>query len=86
MSLEFILYILTNYNRVRKGGKAIDTDHMTTILKVSLKVIPEKPQKREIFNFRDSSGLEKFKISTTETKEFTNCFMNDNPVNLQAIQ
>ena len=77
-------HILTNYNRVKKGGNAINTDHLTTTLKVNLKVTPEKPIKVEIFNFNDPKGKEKFKTSTTSTNEFSNCFMNNKPVHIQV--
>ena len=38
-------YILTNYMGSKSKKKAVDTDHMTTILKMSLKVTPQRPQK-----------------------------------------
>ena len=37
-------HILTNYEQVRKGGKAIDADHLTQYMDVNLKVIKEKPE------------------------------------------
>ena len=40
-------YVLTNYEQVRKGGKAADTDHATQILDIKLTVSSEKPERRE---------------------------------------
>ena len=46
-------YRLTNYKKkVRTEEKAVDTDLMTTILRVNMKVVPEKPKNIEIFDFK----------------------------------
>ena len=37
-------HILTNFSKEKKGGSVVDSDHMTTILKVNQNVIPEKTQ------------------------------------------
>ena len=77
-------YMLTNFKKVRKGGRAIDTDHMTTTLKLNLIVTPSKPSKIEIFNFKNKQGQETFKDSTTNTTDFSRCFMSNEPVDVQA--
>ena len=41
-------YIATNFNKVKKGGKATDSDHLTTTLTVNFNVVPQKPNKVEI--------------------------------------
>ena len=58
---------------------------MTTVLKLNLKVSPEKPEKIEIFNFKDKEGKARFKINTTNTTDFTNCLKNNKPVDVQAL-
>ena len=68
-------HILTNYEQVKKGGKAADTDHATEYIDLDLKVTSEKPIRKEIWNFKDKDSQEKFK-QTSETLEFTNCFEN----------
>ena len=45
----------------------------------------EIPERREVFNFKDSESQEKFKISTSDTKAFTNCFSGDLPL-LQKVE
>ena len=45
-----------------------------------LKFITEKPKRREIWNFKNKDDQFKFKISTTETKEFSDCFNNNIPL------
>ena len=77
-------HILTNFKKVKKGGKAIDSDPATTTLQLNLNVVHEKPTKVEMFNFRDKAGQEIFKKNTSETKEFSECFMSKKPVHLQA--
>ena len=78
-------YILTNFQGVKAGGKAVNTDHLTTLLKVNLKVVPDKPNKIEIFNFIDINGQAKFRIGTSETKDFSQCFMSNKSVNDQSV-
>ena len=73
-------YVLTNYEQARKGGKVSDTDHATEILDVDMDILVEKPERREIFNFKDRESQEKFKIDTTNTNEFTSCFATDLPL------
>ena len=76
-------FILTNYEQIRKGGKVSDTDHATEILDVKLSVKNEKPEIRELFNFKNSEAQRKFKQETTNTKDFTKCFTNDLPLEHQ---
>ena len=73
-------YVLTNYEQARKGGKVSDTDHATKILDVDMEILVEKPERREIFNFKDRESQKKFKIDTKNMNEFTSCFTNDLPL------
>ena len=57
-------YILTNYKPAKKGSKAIDSDHFTLMMDVNLEIAPEKPQRREIFNFKNKQDQEVFKDIT----------------------
>ena len=45
-------HILTNYQAVRYGGKAVDSDHFTEFMDLDLKIIKEKPVREEVFNFK----------------------------------
>ena len=53
-------YVLTNYAEARKGGKATDTDHATEIMEMNLKVEHQKPQREQIFLFKDTNQQEIF--------------------------
>ena len=44
-------YILTNYQAVRNGGKAADSDHNTQCIDLDLKVESVKPERSEMVNF-----------------------------------
>ena len=67
-------HILTNYKSAKITGRAVDSDHYTQYLDINIKIVNEKPEKQEIFNFRDSESQELFRTITSETNEFTNCF------------
>ena len=47
-------HILTNYKKARKGEKAVDSDHYTEYMDVDLKLLSEKPEQIELFNFKSS--------------------------------
>ena len=38
-------YILTNYQKAKNGGRAIDSDHYTEYVDIDLKFISEKPDR-----------------------------------------
>ena len=69
-------YILTNYEQAKYGGKASNSDHATMYLDLDLKVVPDKPKRREIWNLKNKNAQISFKMSTTKTKDFTDCFEN----------
>ena len=53
-------YILTNYEKVRKGGKASDSDHNTQFMDLDLKIESVKPERTEMFNFKNNDDQIKF--------------------------
>ena len=73
-------YILTNYQNVRNTGVAVDSDHFTQFMDLDLKFESEKPQRIEIYNFKEKEGQNKFRKLTSETDEFSSCFMNKKPL------
>ena len=77
-------HILTNYSQVRNGGKAIDSDHFTQYMDVNLEVCKEQPERQEMFNFKDNESQEAFRILTSETSAFSECFKGNIPL-LQKV-
>ena len=67
-------YILTNYTQVKKGGRAVDSDHVPMEINLDLKLLPTRPTRITMFNFKHNPGKELFRELTTETTEFTDCF------------
>ena len=78
-------YVLTNYEHVKKGGKANDSDHATQYMDLNIKVITEKPARNEVWNFKCEKSQEIFRNKTSETDEFSNCFKSNLPV-LEQIE
>ena len=77
-------HILTNYHPAKTSGKAVDSDHMTEYMDVNLKFSKVRPERQEMFNFKDKEGLNKFKILTSETREFSECFNKNAPLTTQV--
>ena len=67
-------HILTNYKGVKTNGRAVDSDHFTEYLDLNIEYVKETSERQEIYNFKDKRSQETFKINTSETKEFTECF------------
>ena len=76
-------YILTNYQQAKSKGKATDSDHLTEYMDIDLKFSSEKPDKIEVFNFKDFNSQKAFKKSTSEAADFSNCFLDDAPLKSQ---
>ena len=70
-------HILTNYKSVKITGRAVDSDHFTQYLDLNVDIIKEKPEKLEVFNFKNKKSQEVFKTITSETSEFTDCFKGE---------
>ena len=77
---------LTNFSTVKAVGRAIESDHNVEILEIDLQFSNDKPERIEIFQFKNQESQLAFKRLTTETKEFSNCFNNDKYFEDQAIQ
>ena len=78
-------HILTNYHKVRKVGKAIDSDHFTQYMDLNLEFQKEKPARQEMLNFKDEKSQKLFQMLTSETTQFTDCFKGDNTL-LEKIE
>ena len=61
-------HILTNYQNLKNGGKVFDTDHCTEYIDLNMEIVSHKPERREIFNFKEKEGQLKFKTITSEKK------------------
>ena len=78
-------YVLTNYQAVKKTGKAIDSDHNTQYMDLDLKIESFKPERVEMHNFKDKEGQKLFKQISSETSLLSNCFLNNKPLEEQIL-
>ena len=77
-------HILTNYQSARYGGSAKDSDHFTQYMDINLKIISEKPERVEFFNFKDEKSQQIFQKLTSETEDFTKCFQDNASLDVQV--
>ena len=77
-------HILTNYQSARYGGSAKDSDHFTQYMDINLKIISEKPERIEFFNFKDEKSQQIFQKLTSETEVFTKCFQDNASLDVQV--
>ena len=75
---------LTNFKAVNQIGREIETDHNPIILELKLEFSAIKPERIEMFQFKDEVAQGVFKRLTTDTNEFTDCFKNDLEFEVQA--
>ena len=73
-------YITTNYTQVKNTAKAIDSDHNTEFVKMSLMVVPVKQPKREIYNLKNLQGQIKFKQITEKAPDFLTCLNSSDSI------
>ena len=76
-------YVLTNFNPIRIGGRAIESDHNTEFLKLGLQYDQKKTERIEVFNFKNVECQEVF---LSQTERFTECFNSNQPLEDQAVK
>ena len=76
-------HVLTNYSRMRTDGKVTDSDHYTQYMDLNIEMEIMKPEKREILDFKNKKGQEKFKKITSEEGKFIGCFNTNAPLKIQ---
>ena len=67
-------HVLTNFNPIRTGGRATESDHNTEILKLNLQYEKRKTERIEIFNYKNIECQEKFHNLTSRTQKLSECF------------
>ena len=69
---------------MRKGGKSVDSDHRVFKMDLDLKIIPTRPTRSILYNFKSSQGRYIFRNLISETKDFTSCFNSMQPLQYQC--
>ena len=49
-------FTITNYKGAKHGKKTVDSDHVTLVLKINLNILPQKPQRVKMFDFKNENG------------------------------
>ena len=70
-------HVLTNFNPIRAGGKAIETDHNTEFLKLNIQYQKKKQDRVELFNFKNVESQENFLTLTSQTQKISDCFKQE---------
>ena len=73
-------HILTNFKAAKKVGKAIESDHYTEYMDLNIEINKERPERQEMFNFKDKNSQKLFKTNTSETNQFTECLKEEGPI------
>ena len=76
--------ILTNYSQVKTGRHAVDSDHVPIEINIDLKLLPTKPTRNVIFNFKNEQSRQQFQEITSHTTQFTDCFDSMQPMQIQC--
>ena len=77
--------VLTKISKTKQGTKRLESDHNSIITRFDLSVTKkEKVRKIEIFNFKDESGLQKFKEMTSKKSTLCSIFESKKSVEKQA--
>ena len=59
--------IASNYTQVRKGKKAVDSDHVPIEININMKILPTRPTQNIFLNFKNKQARETFTELTTNT-------------------
>ena len=62
-----------------KKGKVVESDHNSLKLEFSLKYLPIKPERTELFNFKNDECQQDFKIKNNKSTKLTKAFENNKP-------
>ena len=79
-------FVLSNYTKVKGKHVKKDSDHFTTILEMNIEYTEKKPERVELFNFKDKECQKKFFEMTNNSTNLTECFLTDGNVDEQATK
>ena len=79
-------FVLSNYKKVKGVATKKDSDHFTTILEININYTVKKPDRIEMFNFKNAQCQEKFFQITNNSTELSQCFQGDGTLESQATK
>ena len=75
---------LSHFSAGKTVGRVVETDHNPLYLELKLEFSPAKPERIEIFQFKNKTSQAEFFRITSQTDEFTRCFDDDMSFEKQA--
>ena len=77
-------HCLTNFNPAKIGQKVKESDHNPLIMELQMKYHQSRPDRVELFNFKNIECQEVFRNLTNQTTKFTGCFENNDSFEIQS--
>ena len=77
-------FALSNFSQFKKNKRVIETDHNGLILDLSIQFFNRKPERQELFNFKNKECQEAFKKETEGNEELIKCFENELSFEVQS--
>ena len=77
-------YCLSNFSQVKKNRRVIETDHNLMFADLDISVPKRKPERVELFNFRNEECQKIFTKETNSNTSLVECFQNNLPFQTQS--
>ena len=74
----------TNFTQVKKGGKAVDSDHVPLQINLNFKVIPTRPTRIILYNFKNEQGRDTFQNLISDINSVSKCFESMQSLQVQC--
>ena len=76
--------LLPYFRSVKKLGRVTESDHNQVEIELNMDYSKVKTERVEMFDLKNKKAQQSFKTLTTNTDEFTNCFIGQLPLEAQA--
>ena len=77
-------YGLQNFAQFKKNKRAIESDHNGLILEIAIEFSYNKPERQEMFDFKNKDAQELFKNETENNNDLLKCFENNLTLEVQS--
>ena len=71
-------HCLSNLAQIKKNKRVVESDHNALILEMNIEFSNRKPERQQMFNFKNKVCQEVFKKETEKNPELQKCFENEN--------
>ena len=77
-------FCVSNFAQHKKNKRVIESDHNSLLLEIKIEFSSKKPDRQEIFNFKNKKAQQAFLEETENNIELINCFENKLPFQVQS--